>query len=156
MTDKAIFAAGCFWGIEEKFNSTKGVVETEVGYIGGKTSSPNYEDVCSGNTQHAEAVRVFYDKDIISYDSLLDLFFEIHDPTTLNSQGPDFGTQYRSAIFYQNDFQKLSSENKIKELNRSKFDNNIVTTLEYSDDFWIAEEYHQKYLKKKKFNLFSE
>ena len=156
MTDKAIFAAGCFWGIEEKFNTTKGVIETEVGYIGGKTSSPTYEDVCSGNTQHAEAVRIFYNKDIISYDSLLDLFFEIHDPTTLNSQGPDFGTQYRSAIFYQNDFQKLSSENKIKELNRSKFDNNIVTTLEYSDDFWIAEEYHQKYLKKKKFNLFSE
>ena len=156
MTDKAIFAAGCFWGIEEKFNTTKGVIETEVGYIGGKTSSPTYEDVCSGNTQHAEAVRVYYDKDIISYDSLLDLFFQIHNPTTLNSQGPDFGTQYRSAIFYQNDFQKLSSENKIKELNRSKFDNNIVTTLEYSDDFWIAEEYHQKYLKKKKFNLFSE
>ena len=156
MTDKAIFAAGCFWGIEEKFNSTKGVVETEVGYIGGKTSSPTYEDVCSGNTQHAEAVRIFYNKDIISYDSLLDLFFEIHDPTTLNSQGPDFGTQYRSAIFYQDDFQKLSSENKIKELNRSRFDNNIVTTLEHSDDFWIAEEYHQKYLKKKKFNLFSE
>ena len=156
MTDKAIFAAGCFWGIEEKFNTTKGVIETEVGYIGGKTSSPTYEDVCSGNTQHAEAVRVYYDKDIISYDSLLDLFFQIHNPTTLNSQGPDFGTQYRSAIFYQDDFQKLSSENKIKELNRSKFDNNIVTTLEYSDDFWIAEEYHQKYLKKKKFNLFSE
>ena len=155
MTDKAIFAAGCFWGIEEKFNSTKGVIETEVGYIGGKTSSPTYEDVCSGNTQHAEAVRVYYDKDIISYDSLLDLFFQIHNPTTLNSQGPDFGTQYRSAIFYQDDFQKLSSENKIKELNRSKFDNNIVTTLEYCDDFWIAEEYHQKYLKKKKFNLFS-
>ena len=155
MTDKAIFAAGCFWGIEEKFNTTKGVIETEVGYIGGKTSSPTYEDVCSGNTQHAEAVRIFYDKDIISYDSLLYLFFEIHNPTTLNSQGPDFGTQYRSAIFYQDDFQKLSSENKIKELNRSKFDNNIVTTLEYSDDFWIAEEYHQKYLKKKKFNLFS-
>ena len=156
MTDKAIFAAGCFWGIEEKFNSTKGVVETEVGYIGGKTSSPTYEDVCRGNTQHAEAVRIFYNKDIISYDRLLDLFFEIHDPTTLNSQGPDFGTQYRSAIFYQDDFQKLSSENKIKELNRSRFDNNIVTTLEYSNDFWIAEEYHQKYLKKKKFNFFSE
>ena len=97
----------------------------------------------------------YYEEDIISYDSLLNLFFDIHDPTTLNSQGPDFGTQYRSAIFYQDDFQKLSSENKIKELNRSRFNNNIVTSLEYSDDFWIAEEYHQKYLKKKKFNFFS-
>tara|TARA_B100001564_G_scaffold288311_1_gene251718 strand:+ start:29 stop:499 length:471 start_codon:yes stop_codon:yes gene_type:complete len=155
MTSKAIFAAGCFWGIEEKFNSTKGVVETEVGYIGGKTSNPTYKDVCNGDTDHAEAVRIYYEEDIISYDSLLNLFFDIHDPTTLNSQGPDFGTQYRSAIFYQDDFQKLSSENKIKELNRSRFNNNIVTSLEYSDDFWIAEEYHQKYLKKKKFNFFS-
>ena len=155
MSNVAILAAGCFWGIEDKFGSAKGVVETEVGYIGGKTNNPTYKDVCQGDTFHAEAVRVFFNEGEINFDNLLDLFFEIHDPTTLNSQGPDFGTQYRSAIFYQNDFQKLSSENKIKELNGSRFNNKIVTTIEYSDDFWIAEEYHQKYLKKKKFNFFS-
>ena len=155
MSEKAIFAAGCFWGIEEKFNSMKGVVETEVGYIGGKTKNPTYEEICRGDTFHAEAVRVFYDKEIITYDLLLDLFFEIHDPTTLNRQGPDFGTQYRSAIFCSNEFEILSSKNKIKELNRSKFNNSIVTTIERDDNFWIAEEYHQKYLKKKKFNIFS-
>ena len=155
MSEKAIFAAGCFWGIEEKFTSLKGVVETEVGYIGGKTKNPTYEEVCRGGTYHAEAVRIFYDKEIITYDQLLDSFFEIHDPTTLNRQGPDFGTQYRSAIFCSNEFEVLSSENKIKELNRSKFSNSIVTTIEHDDNFWIAEEYHQKYLKKKKFNIFS-
>ena len=155
MSEKAIFAAGCFWGIEEKFASIKGVVETEVGYIGGKTKNPTYEEICRGDTFHAEAVRVFYDKEIITYDLLLDLFFEIHDPTTLNRQGPDFGTQYRSAIFCSNEFEILSSKNKIKELNRSKFNNSIVTTIERSDNFWIAEEYHQKYLKKKKFNFYS-
>ena len=155
MNEKAIFAAGCFWGIEEKFNSIKGVIETEVGYIGGKLINPSYEDVCKGDTYHAEAVRIFFENSELSFDNLLDVFFDIHDPTMINRQGPDIGTQYRSAIFYQNDFQKLSSENKIKELNRSKFNNNIVTTLEYSDDFWIAEEYHQKYLKKKRFNFFS-
>ena len=155
MTDKAIFAAGCFWGIEEKFNSVKGVIETEVGYIGGKLDKPTHEDVCRGDTYHAEAVRVFFDDKVIDYNELLDIFFEIHDPTTLNSQGPDYGTQYRSAIFYLNEFQKLSSENKIKELNREKFNNKIVTSIEHDDNFWIAEEYHQKYLKKKRFNFFS-
>ena len=155
MNEKAIFAAGCFWGIEEKFNTIQGVIETEVGYIGGKLINPSYEDVCKGDTYHAEAVRIFFEDSELSFDHLLDVFFDIHDPTMMNRQGPDIGTQYRSAIFYQNDFQKLSSENKIKELNRSKFNNSIVTTLEYSDDFWIAEEYHQKYLKKKKFNFFS-
>ena len=155
MTSKAIFAAGCFWGVEEKFNSTKGVIETEVGYIGGTITNPSYEDVCRGNTNHAEAVRVYFDEDVISFDSLLDVFFKIHNPTTLNSQGPDTGTQYRSAIFYQDEFQKLSSENKINELNRDKFNNNIVTSIEHSEMFWIAEEYHQKYIKKKKFNFFS-
>ena len=155
MNEKAILAAGCFWGIEEKFNSIEGVIETEVGYIGGKLINPSYEDVCKGDTYHAEAVRIFFENSELSFDYLLDVFFDIHDPTMMNRQGPDIGTQYRSAIFYQNDFQKLSSENKIKELNRSKFNNNIVTTLEYSDDFWIAEEYHQKYLKKKRFNFFT-
>ena len=155
MNEKAIFAAGCFWGIEEKFNSIEGVIETEVGYVGGKLINPSYEDVCKGDTYHAEAVRIFFEDSKLSFDHLLDVFFDIHDPTMLNRQGPDIGTQYRSAIFYQNEFQKLSSENKIKELNRSKFNNNIVTTIEYSDDFWIAEEYHQKYLKKKRFNFFT-
>jgi methionine-S-sulfoxide reductase len=155
MNEKAIFAAGCFWGIEEKFNSIEGVIETEVGYVGGKLINPSYEDVCKGDTYHAEAVRIFFEDSKLSFDHLLDVFFDIHDPTMLNRQGPDIGTQYRSAIFYQNEFQKLSSENKIKELNRSKFNNNIVTTIEYSNEFWIAEEYHQKYLKKKRFNFFT-
>ena len=155
MTDIAIFAAGCFWGIEEKFNSTEGVIETEVGYIGGGKDNPTYEEVCSGTTNHAEAVRIYYQKEIVSFDSLLNIFFEIHDPTTLNRQGPDMGTQYRSVIFCQDEFQRLSSENKIKELNRDKFNNSIVTSIESSKDFWIAEEYHQKYLKKKRFNIFS-
>ena len=155
MTDIAILAAGCFWGIEEKFSSITGVVETEVGYIGGDTKRPSYEQVCTGTTNHAEAVRIYFDKDAVSFDILLDVFFDIHNPTTLNKQGPDVGTQYRSAIFYQDEFQRLSSENKIKELNRIKFNNNIVTAIEKCKEFWIAEEYHQKYLKKKRFNIFT-
>ena len=150
MTDIAIFAAGCFWGIEEKFLSTNGVKETEVGYIGGKTDNPTYKEVCAGDTYHAEAVRVHYDSDEVTYDELLDIFFEIHDPTTLNRQGVDFGTQYRSSIFYLNDFQRLSSENKISQLNSTRFNNSIVTTIEEAGPFWIAEEYHQKYIRKKK------
>ena len=150
MTDIAIFAAGCFWGIEEKFLSTKGVEETEVGYIGGKTDNPTYNDVCVGDTYHAEAVRIHYNSDEITYDELLDIFFKIHDPTTLNRQGPDFGTQYRSSIFYLNDFQRLSGKNKINHLNETKFNNSIVTSIEEAGPFWIAEEYHQKYIRKKK------
>ena len=156
MNDIAILAAGCFWGIEEKFISTEGVTQTEVGYIGGNVSNPTYRDVCTGNTSHAEAVRIFFNSEIISYDSLLDLFFTIHDPTTLNQQGPDHGTQYRSAIFYLNDYQKLSGENKIKELNAKQFQNRIVTTLEETQEFWIAEEYHQKYIRKQKFSNYTE
>tara|TARA_B100000886_G_scaffold339381_1_gene304694 strand:+ start:1895 stop:2362 length:468 start_codon:yes stop_codon:yes gene_type:complete len=154
MTDIAIFAAGCFWGIEEKFLSTNGVKETEVGYIGGKTDNPTYKEVCAGDTYHAEAVRVHYDSDEVTYDELLDIFFEIHDPTTLNRQGVDFGTQYRSSIFYLNDFQRLSSENKISQLNSTRFNNSIVTTIEEAGSFWIAEEYHQKYIRKKKQSSF--
>ena len=154
MTDIAIFAAGCFWGVEEKFLSTNGVKETEVGYIGGTTDNPTYKEVCTGDTYHAEAVRVHYDSDVVSYDELLDIFFEIHDPTTLNRQGVDFGTQYRSSIFYLNDFQRLSSENKISQLNSTRFNNSIVTTIEKAGSFWIAEEYHQKYIRKKKQSSF--
>ena len=145
----AVLGLGCFWGPEIKFSKLDGVIKTEVGYCGGNSTKTNYKEVCTGETNHAEVVKLDFDPEIISYEKIIKYFFDFHDPTTLNSQGPDFGTQYRSAIFYQNDFQKLSSENKIKELNRSKFDNNIVTTLEYSDDFWIAEEYHQKYLEKR-------
>jgi len=155
MTKIAILAAGCFWGIEEKFSSIAGVVDTEVGYIGGDTIRPSYEQVCTGTTNHAEAVRIYFDEDQVSFDALLDIFFGIHNPTTLNRQGPDIGTQYRSAIFYQDEFQQLSSKNKIKELNRTKFNNNIVTAIEKCKEFWIAEEYHQKYLKKKRFNIFT-
>ena len=152
MTNTAIFAAGCFWGVEEKFLSTKGIIETEVGYIGGKTKEPTYQEVCKGNTYHAEAVKIFFDENTISYDDLLNIFFEIHDPTTLNRQGVDLGTQYRSSIFYLDDFQRLSGENKIKQLNKEKFNNKIVTLLEKATEFWIAEEYHQKYIRKKKFS----
>tara|TARA_Y100000996_G_C22080214_1_gene461310 strand:+ start:38 stop:508 length:471 start_codon:yes stop_codon:yes gene_type:complete len=150
MTKTAIFAAGCFWGIEEKFLSTDGVNETEVGYIGGITSSPSYQDVCAGDTYHAEAVRVHYDEKEITYDRLLDIFFEIHDPTQLNRQGPDFGTQYRSSIFVIDEFQKMSAQNKINILNQQKYNDSIVTTIEEATEFWLAEEYHQKYVRKKK------
>ena len=150
MTKTAIFAAGCFWGIEEKFLSTDGVVETEVGYIGGKMSNPTYQDVCEGNTNHAEAVRVHYNEEKITYDSLLDIFFDIHDPTQLNRQGPDFGTQYRSSIFVLDEFQKMSAQNKINILNQHKYNGCIVTAIEEAKEFWLAEEYHQKYIRKKK------
>lgn len=152
MTNIAIFAAGCFWGVEEEFISTKGVTETEVGYIGGTTKEPTYEEVCEGNTYHAEAVKVYFEEKTISYDDLLNIFFEIHNPTTVNRQGVDLGTQYRSSIFYLDGFQKLSGENKIKQLNKEKFNNKIVTLLEKATEFWIAEEYHQKYIRKKKFS----
>jgi len=152
MTNIAIFAAGCFWGVEEEFISTKGVTETEVGYIGGTTKEPTYEEVCEGNTYHAEAVKVYFEEKIISYGDLLNIFFEIHNPITVNKQGVDLGTQYRSSIFYLDGFQKLSGENKIKQLNKEKFNNKIVTLLEKATEFWIAEEYHQKYIRKKKFS----
>ena len=144
-----IYGAGCFWGVEESFLNIEGVTETEVGYIGGTTSNPTYEDVCRGDTNHAEAVRVFYDSDIIVYEELLDIFFSIHNPTTLNRQGYDFGTQYRSVIFYHDDVQKKISEDKIRILNNKTFQNKISTTIEKATTFWVAEEYHQKYIRKK-------
>ena len=150
MIKQAIFAAGCFWGIEEKFLSQPGVLDTEVGYTGGLTDEPNYHDVCSGETGHAEAVRVKFDDNKIGYDELVKLFFSIHDPTTLNRQGPDIGTQYRSEIFCIDDDQYLIADSIKRNLNEHTYDGKIVTSITVAKSFWIAEEYHQKYIRKKK------
>ena len=144
----AIFAAGCFWGIEKKFDLTKGVTKAEVGYTGGRIKNPTYEQVCYEETGHAEAVRVRFDENIISYKELLDTFWKCHNPTTLNRQGPDVGKQYRSAIFYLDDNQKNEAEKSKEEMNKTTFKNSIVTEITKADEFYLAEEYHQKYLKK--------
>ena len=154
MTKLAIFAAGCFWGIEEKFLSQRGVLDTEVGYIGGITNEPSYHDVCSGETGHAEEVRVKFDEDVISYEELVSLFFKMHDPTTLNRQGLDIGTQYRSEIFCSDDDQYLIADTIKRKLNKEVYDDKIVTSISMADNFWIAEEYHQKYVRKKKNMIF--
>lgn len=146
----AIFAAGCFWGVEEKFLSQTGVLDTEVGYTGGIKDNPTYHEVCSGDTGHAEAVRVKFDDNLISYEELLELFFSIHDPTLLNRQGPDIGTQYRSEIFCVDEEQYLTADYMKRTLNKNKYNNKIVTNLSMVNNFWIAEEYHQKYIRKKK------
>ena len=147
---KAIFAAGCFWCIQEIYESMSGVTKTTVGYIGGHTSYPTYEEVCTGNTNHAEAIEIEFDETIISFEKLLNTFWEIHDPTTLNRQGPDIGTQYRSAIFYTNEEQKKISENSIHILNKEKFKGKIVTEITKATTFFPAEEYHQHYNRKMK------
>jgi peptide-methionine (S)-S-oxide reductase len=144
----AIFAAGCFWGIEKKFDLTKGVTKVEVGYTGGKTQNPTYEQVCYEETGHAEAVRINFDEKIITYKELLNIFWSCHNPTTLNRQGPDIGTQYRSAIFYLSEKQKTEAEESKKITNEAVFNNKIVTEITKFDVFYLAEEYHQKYLKK--------
>ena len=145
--EKALFGAGCFWGVEETFRKIPGVVKTEVGYTGGHTLNPTYKSICEGNTNHVEVVLVEYDNNIISYDKLLNHFWKCHDPTTLNRQGPDIGTQYRSAIFYFDDNQKkIATESKI---NFAK-ENNLIIVTEISQlsDYYKAEEYHQKYIQK--------
>ena len=149
MTDTAIFAAGCFWGVEVIFRNTKGVTDVIVGYTGGTKENPTYAQVCSGETGHAEAVKITYDPQLITYNELLGVFFENHDPTTLNEQGPDIGHQYRSAIFYLNDEQKRLAEEKIRELTeRKRFASRTVTEVAPASAFWKAEEYHQRYLEK--------
>jgi len=149
--NKAIFAAGCFWCIQEIYDAMDGVTKTTVGYIGGNTQSPTYEDVCTGDTNHAEAIEIEYDETIIKFETLLNTFWEIHDPTTLNRQGPDIGTQYRSAIFYTNEEQRIKSEESKKNLNINKFNGKIVTEIIEATAFYPAEEYHQNYnLKMKK------
>jgi peptide-methionine (S)-S-oxide reductase len=147
---KAIFAAGCFWCIQEIYEAMSGVTKTTVGYIGGHTPSPTYKEVCTGNTNHAEAIKIEFDETIISFEKLLNSFWEIHDPTTLNRQGPDIGTQYRSAIFYTNEEQKKISENSIHILNKEKFKGKIVTEITKATTFFPAEEYHQHYNRKMK------
>ncbi len=147
---KAVFAAGCFWGVESTFQQMNGVKSTTVGYIGGKVKNPSYELVCTGLTGHAEAVEVVYNPNEVSFEKLLDVFFELHDPTTLNRQGPDIGTQYRSAAYFSNDDEKQIIESKINSLNESgKYNSKVVTEVETISDFYDAEEYHQDYYKKR-------
>ena len=147
---KAVFAAGCFWGVESTFQQMDGVKSTTVGYIGGKVKNPSYELVCTGLTGHAEAVEVEYNPNVISFEKLLDTFFELHDPTTLNRQGPDIGTQYRSAAYFSSDEEKQLIESKINLLNESgKFNSRIVTEIEEITEFYNAEDYHQDYYKKR-------
>ena len=144
----AILGLGCFWGPEIKFSKVNGVIKTEVGYCGGKNKETTYEEVCTGTTDHAEVVKLDFDPKIISYEKILDHFFEIHDPTTLNSQGPDFGTQYRSEIFYLNEKQKLIAEKIINDLNL-KLSGKVVTKVSLVKNYCSAEEYHQRYLEKR-------
>ena len=144
----AILALGCFWGPEVKFSKLDGVLKTEVGYCGGNSSVTNYKEVCTGSTNHAEVVKLEFDPELISYEKIINFFYEIHDPTTLNSQGPDFGTQYRSEIFYLNEQQKQIAE-KITNDKNKKFLSKIVTKISLVKNYCPAEEYHQKYLEKR-------
>ena len=144
----AILGLGCFWGPEIKFSKLDGVIKTEVGYCGGHNAETNYKEVCTGSTNHAEVVKLDFDPKIISYEKILEFFFEIHDPTTLNSQGPDFGTQYRSEIFYLNDNQKTTAENIINNENK-RLSGKVVTKLSQVKNYCPAEEYHQRYLEKR-------
>ena len=142
-----MFGAGCFWGVEYNFSKLEGVKEVLSGYSGGKTSQPTYEQVCSNSTNHAEVVLIEFDESLISYKELLDSFWKKHDPTTLNRQGPDVGTQYRSAIFYFDDEQKSLAQESLNNLQQN-LDRKIVTEITKADTFWKAEEYHQKYFEK--------
>ena len=144
----AVLALGCFWGPEIKFSEIDGVIKTEVGYCGGNSKTTTYKEVCTGNTNHAEVVKLDYDEKIISYEKILNIFFEMHDPTTLNSQGPDFGTQYRSEIFYLNDYQKEIAKKVFNEFNQ-KLSGKVVTKTSLLKNYCSAEEYHQRYLEKR-------
>ena len=141
----AIFAAGCFWGVQYYFDQVPGVIKTEVGYIGGKKADPTYDEVCYSDTGHAEAVKIEFDPEKVSYETLLRHFFRLHDPTQLNRQGPDVGEQYRSAVFYSDKEQEKQTEAMIEQL---KQDKPVVTALEKAAQFWPAEDYHQKYTEK--------
>ena len=144
----AVLALGCFWGPEIKFSKIDGIIKTEVGYCGGNSSVTTYKEVCTGNTNHAEVVKLDFDEKIITYEKILKTFFQIHDPTSLNSQGPDFGTQYRSEIFYLNDNQKIIAEKVLNEVNE-RLSGKVVTKISLLKNYCPAEEYHQKYLEKR-------
>ena len=144
----AVLALGCFWGPEIKFSKIEGIIKTEVGYCGGNNSITTYKEVCTGNTGHAEVVKLDFDEKIITYEKILKIFFQIHDPTTLNSQGPDFGTQYRSEIFYLNDNQKAIAEKVSHDVNE-RLSGKVVTKISLLKNYSPAEEYHQKYLEKR-------
>lgn len=148
-TEKATFGAGCFWGTEEAFRKINGVLSTSVGYAGGHTANPTYEDVCAGGTGHAEAVQVDYDPGRVTYDELLEIFWSSHDPTQKNRQGPDVGSQYRSVIFYHSPEQMEAAENSKKRADMSgRYGKPIVTEIVPAGEFYRAEEYHQQYFKK--------
>ena len=148
--EKATFAAGCFWGVEETFRQLPGVVDTAVGFMGGTTSSPSYREVCAGGTGHAEVVQLTYDPSRVPYDELLEAFWSCHDPTSLNRQGPDVGDQYRSAIFYHTPEQEAAARASKERLDTAgRFRRPIVTAIEPAGEFWRAEEYHQRYLEKR-------
>ena len=144
----AILGLGCFWGPEIKFSKLEGIIKTEVGYCGGENKETTYEEVCTGNTNHAEVVKLDYDPKIISYEKILEYFFEIHNPITLNSQGPDFGTQYRSVIFYLNDGQKEIAKKVLEKVNKN-LSGKVVTNISLVKNYCPAEEYHQRYLEKR-------
>ena len=144
----AVLALGCFWGPEKKYGQLDGIYRTEVGYCGGNSPNTNYREVCTGTTNHAEAVKLEFDPKVITYEQIIKRFFEFHDPTTLDSQGPDFGTQYRSEIFYLNEEQKNIAQKVIDEENL-KLSGKVVTKLSELKNYCTAEEYHQKYLEKR-------
>jgi peptide-methionine (S)-S-oxide reductase len=146
--EKATFGAGCFWGVEATFRRLAGVKSTAVGYTGGTLASPTYEDVCTGRTGHAEALEVTFDPAVISYGDLLEVFWSNHNPTTLNRQGPDVGTQYRSAIFYHSP-EQLAQAQASRDAAQARFPRPIVTQIVAASEFWSAEEYHQQYLEKR-------
>lgn len=148
-TQKATFAAGCFWGVESAFRTVDGVIDTQVGYCGGSTDNPTYKQVCTGRTGHAEALEITFDPNVISYKQLVELFWRVHDPTQVNRQGPDFGTQYRSVIFVHSPEQKEIAEKSKADLAASgKYRKPIATQIVPAGTFWRAEEYHQRYFEK--------
>jgi peptide-methionine (S)-S-oxide reductase len=153
MTERATFGAGCFWGVEAEFRKVEGVVDATVGYSGGALENPIYKDVCSGTTGHAEVVEVEYDPSKVSYEELLEVFWENHDPTTLNRQGPDMGTQYRSAIFFHTPEQEAAARAS-KERAQDRFKKPIVTEITPAAEFYRAEEYHQRYFEKNRLARF--